>query len=596
MIPSHRSDLPLRSEEDQHAFFDAALEASLTAEARSGAIVRDLSMLGRRIRLIFAGDALEPLLFPALAHKQLPVAGDADLTLHIWDSASTGTAMPEAPVARHCFSDRGDIWTFHSKRIRSAFHWSEYSLSLLDTETGEGLFWLRSTEGLPYWTRAAPLRTLFHFWAERHGAQLVHAAAVGTAEGGLLITGRGGVGKSTTSLACLEAGLDFVGDDYVVLTRGETVAAHNLYRTAKIELADIGRFERFGPQPIGEAHPDAPTKAVAYLAHIAETLPLRMVATPRFGDGRDSFFEPVDAAQLLGAASYTTMAQLPHAGQHTADFLGHALGRLPRRRLVLGRDPAALVATIVAGVADPGPETTARESGTLDRAPLISVIVPVYNGAHFLPEAVESILAQHYPKIEIIVVDDGSTDGIVAAVEALPVQVRFLRKGNAGPAAARNLGLRAAMGEIVAFLDVDDLWPPGKLEASLARLDERPEADVVIGQAQLRERAPDGSYGFVGSPADGFTYYIGAGLYRRRAFTRNGVFDPLLRFAEDLDWYARAERNGLVVDRIDMVTLHVRRHSTNSTRGMDGAALNPLQLARNALAAKRAEREPVRGG
>ena len=213
--------------------------------------------------------------------------------------------------------------------------------------------------------------------------------------------------------------------------------------------------------------------------------------------------------------------------------------------------------------------------------------MPVFNAAHFLPEAVASLLDQGHPALEIIVVDDGSTDDIGAAVAALPVEVRFLRQANGGPAAARNLGIRAASAELIAFLDADDLWPAGKLAASLGWLADYPDTDVAIGRAQLLEQGEAGDWQFVGSPAEGFTAYIGAGLYRRRAFERNGLFDPLLRFAEDVDWFASADRTGLVVDRLDLVTLHVRRHPTNSTRDKTGIDLNPVRLARNALDRKR---------
>lgn len=584
MIPSHRSDLPHRPEADQIAFFDTVRGLARDAEGRAGAMPRDLVIAGARIRLVFAGPALGTLLLPALSHRLAAAPGSPDLTIHVWDSGSTGVAMCPPPVEQHCFSERGDIWSFHSHRVRSAFHWSEFSLSLLDHERGEGVFWVRTTEGLPYWTQASPLRSLLHWAMARRGCQLVHAAAVGTANGGVLVTGRGGVGKSTTALACLEAGLAYAGDDYVLLSGGERVTAHSLYRTAKVETADMARFARFGPRVLGDAATAGDAKAVMYLDEgLVDALPLVAVVTPRFGDKPETGVEAIDPALLIGAATYTTLAQLPHAGQGTVDFIAAQLARLPGRRLVLGTD-IARVPDAIAALADAPPE---RGRAMPAAAPLVSVIVPVFNAAHFLRDAVTNLVAQGYPALEIIVVDDGSTDDIAAAVAALPVEVRFLRQANGGPAAARNLGIRAASADLIAFLDADDLWPAGKLAAALAWLGDHPDTDVVIGRAQLMEANAAGGYDFVGSPADGFTCYIGAALYRRRAFERAGLFDPLLRFAEDVDWFAAAERSGLAVERLDLVTLHVRRHAANSTRDMTGIDLNPVRLARNALARKR---------
>ncbi len=107
------------------------------------------------------------------------------------------------------------------------------------------------------------------------------------------------------------------------------------------------------------------------------------------------------------------------------------------------------------------------------KGPLVSVIVPCYNAARFLPEALATIRAQRYEPLEILVVDDGSTDNTPDVVSGFGSEVRYLRKPNGGPASARNLGLREARGEWIAFLDADDQWPEGKLELQAGRLRDR---------------------------------------------------------------------------------------------------------------------------
>lgn len=579
MLPGLPSDFPRRSEADQAAFFDDVAALTDSALAQAGAVSHDIEIIGLRLRLVFAGPHMRDLLFPALAHHEVSGAGNADLVLRVWDSASTGIAICPPPVTRECFSERGDIWTFHSERYRSAFHWSDYSINLYDSDRGEAVFWVRDASELPSWTRAAPFRTVLHWWMEQNGAQLVHAAAFGIDGRGVLLTGRGGTGKSTTALACLADGFEFVGDDYVVLTDGDAPAAHTLYRTAKIVPDDMARFQDFSPaMPVSGSEYD---KAVISLDKgIVSTLELVAVLTPQFDPEGMTRIEPAHEALLIGAASFTTVAQLPHAGQGTVDFIERVLRRVSGGTLMLGTDRKAVTGVLRELLAAP------LAKDRIDQPiaqPLISIIIPVYNAAHFLADAVASVLAQDYPKLEIIVVDDGSTDDIAQAVDALPVQVRFLRQANAGPAAARNLGIRAASAELIAFLDVDDLWPDHSLEARVQWLMDNPDCDVVIGRGQLLEQEDAGSsYRFVGSPAEAYIYYIGSALYRRHAFERNGMFDPLMRLAEDTDWFGQAE-NTLRVDRVELTTLYVRRHATNMTREMTAIELVPLRLARKAL-------------
>jgi glycosyltransferase involved in cell wall biosynthesis len=233
----------------------------------------------------------------------------------------------------------------------------------------------------------------------------------------------------------------------------------------------------------------------------------------------------------------------------------------------------------------------------LRAAPLVSVIIPVYNGARFLAQAVDSVLAQRYPCVEIIVVDDGSTDDVAGAVAALPVDVRLFRQENAGPAAARNRGIRDASGDFLAFLDVDDLWPENNLGVLAAALVRDPQLQVVSGHAQMMilDEA-SGRFEYRGNPRESFPYYIGAALYRRDVFRRVGLFDAHMRMAEDTDWYQRLHESGLKSERLPQVTLLVRRHGANMTAGKSKEELNLTALAAFKKALDRSRRAGVSPG
>lgn len=593
--PPHRCDTPLRSEAEQQDFHAALLDAARRAEAAAGCRSHDLAIAGGVVRLHFAGPALETLLLPALAHLVIEAVAVPDAEFHVWDSDSTGIDSVPPPCAWECFTDRGDLWGFDSERFRSAFHWIECSVNVFDTLAGRGVFWVRSGRDLPYWTKASPLRTLFHWWIAGRGGQLVHAAAVGSPTGAVLVTGKGGVGKSTTALACVAAGMDYVADDYLVVTLDPQPCAHSLYNTAKLNPDQAGRFPQLAA--LAAAAPAAGEKTVLSLypgrsAQLARELPLRAVLTPRFGDGDATAFAAVAPGALRAAAAFTTMSQLPHAGQRTMDFVHRLVDRLPGLELVLGRDVARVPEAIsrLLALDDAGLAALARAPVTAGgaRSPLVSVIIPVYNGAAFLADAVQSVLDQHYPDIELIVVDDGSTDAIEAAVAALPVDVRFFRQPNAGAAAARNRGIKDASGEFVAFLDVDDLWPADKLAGAIARLGQCPPLAAVHGHAQLMQyREASARYEFIGNPAESFPHYIGAGVYRRAVFATVGLFDTALQFGEDSDWFRRAAEAGVEIERLEQVTLYVRRHAANMTRGKSLVELNTLRVLKKAIDRRR---------
>lgn len=221
--------------------------------------------------------------------------------------------------------------------------------------------------------------------------------------------------------------------------------------------------------------------------------------------------------------------------------------------------------------------------------PLISVVVPTYNMARLLPEAIASIRAQKWHPLEILVVDDGSTDDTRAVTSALD-GVRVFRKPNGGAASARNLGLQAARGEWISFLDADDLWPLDKLALLAPRLEADPSLDVVTGRIEYVQM--DGAlwldYRFEGPDNTVSHIHLGAALYRRRAFERVGGFDESLRVGDDQDWFLRAREAGLRILIVGGVTLRYRLHGANMTRGVTAQGLELTEVVRRSLQRRRA--------
>jgi glycosyltransferase involved in cell wall biosynthesis len=199
--------------------------------------------------------------------------------------------------------------------------------------------------------------------------------------------------------------------------------------------------------------------------------------------------------------------------------------------------------------------------------PLVSVVIPAYNCERFLAAAVETIRRQAHPRIEIIVVDDGSTDGTAAVARALGEGVRCITQPNAGPPAARNRGLELACGDLVGFLDADDLWCEDKLAVQVPRLLADRSIDVVMGKTLiLRPPAIPGGDSLgepTGPPV--LLLSLGSSLFRREVFDRVGWFDVNQRMDDDVDWFLRAIEAGARLVPVDHVVQLYRRHEANIT-------------------------------
>ncbi len=219
----------------------------------------------------------------------------------------------------------------------------------------------------------------------------------------------------------------------------------------------------------------------------------------------------------------------------------------------------------------------------------VSAIIPCRDGEAYLAEAIGSILDEAERPAELIVVDDGSRDGAATAaiVDGCGAPVRGIRRERAGGiAAACNLGVATARGELIAFLDADDLWTAGKLARQLAILRAEPALEAVFGHA-LEFASPELSAAeraavvVRAEPLPGRVR--GTMLARRSLLERVGPFDESLRVGDFVDWQARAEEAGARTLLIDDVLLRRRIHTANMGRSDPEQRLGYVRAVRAAL-------------
>lgn len=201
--------------------------------------------------------------------------------------------------------------------------------------------------------------------------------------------------------------------------------------------------------------------------------------------------------------------------------------------------------------------------------PLLSVIIPAYNGEAFLAEAVESIYKQDFHPLEIVIVDDDSTDDTARIAHNLKGNVRYIHQAHSGrPAAGRNRGIRQSSGQIIGFLDQDDLWPVNKLALQIPQLLDNASLDVILGHTQIMQLtsivAGKRQFEAWAKPVD--YMLLSSALFKRPVFEKVGFFDESLQyFGDDLDWFIRAREQGIAVRQLKEVTLYWRIHEANTS-------------------------------
>ena len=221
----------------------------------------------------------------------------------------------------------------------------------------------------------------------------------------------------------------------------------------------------------------------------------------------------------------------------------------------------------------------------------VSVIVPVYNGARFLRQALDSVLAQACPPLEILVVDDGSTDATPDILRGIDAPIRYLRQENRGPSAARNAGIGLARAEVLAFLDADDVWPGDKLARQLPLLATEGSVDIAMGYTQpmIMVRPEEDVTALAPVLGPRLTLSVGANLYRRSVFDRFGPFDESIRTAEDLDWLLRAREAGARIEVVNAVTLLYRENPGSLTYGQDASQLAFFRVLKRSVDRRRGD-------
>jgi hypothetical protein len=285
--------------------------------------------------------------------------------VHLWDTRSTGEPLSPfvglltegiASDPYQWLTARHEIVGISNARVPATLDQWSGAFSLYDRESASGVYWVDDASALPYFERGAPLRTLLSWWLSDVGYQSVHAAGVGDTDGGVLLAGPGGSGKSTTALRCIGSGLRYLADDYCMFSVG-TGQAFSMYNTAKLNgIADLHRQPRFAPLV---ENPDAPDheKFLMFLErHFADEMvlsfPIRAVLVPHVTHENATTIAEISPGEALAALGPTTLLQRPGSAASALQAMGELVRSVPCYELRLATD-ASDAPDVIAGLLAP---------------------------------------------------------------------------------------------------------------------------------------------------------------------------------------------------------------------------------------------------
>lgn len=309
-------------------------------------IFKYLKIANLTICLQFAGKVLTQMLLPALEHLEIDSTEKIDFTVCLWDSASTHNIPLNLPAKPNGYTTRGEIIGVHDSKIYAVIDKHNGSLNVFDQNNKLAFYWINNAKDLPWWIGGSPLQLIFHWYLQQYDLQLTHAGAIGYARGGVLLTGKGGSGKSTTTLTCIKAGMNYVSEDYCIISKAPNPHAYCIYNSAKLESNTLNFFPEMKSHIVNTDRKENDKAFIfqhkCYPDKILSHLPLKAVLVLNIKGGSESSLEEIHYQEAIPSLVVTTMWQLVHTGKKTLEHLRDIAAELPCYRLNLGTDLAQI--------------------------------------------------------------------------------------------------------------------------------------------------------------------------------------------------------------------------------------------------------------
>ncbi len=285
--------------------------------------------------MTFVSNALIPKILPAFEHVLDSYASGVLLNVYLIDNQSTRIKLPATPWQISNNLEHGDIWVSDDEDLKVIHQPSKNLLLMLNLITNEAIYWVNDANQIPYYESSAPLRPILHWWMSKNGAQLLHAAAVGLPDKGVLLVGKGGSGKSNTALSCLDSKLYYLSDDYCLLSFNPMPIVNNLFSTGKLHFDDLRRYPNLESTQYNSITGEQQDEKALFFLYpkyknrIINSFPIKAVFIPKVTNRKNAKLIPVSAAKAYLALAPSTIFQIHGENKKTHKNISNLLKQVP---------------------------------------------------------------------------------------------------------------------------------------------------------------------------------------------------------------------------------------------------------------------------
>ncbi|MCK5811892.1 MAG: glycosyltransferase [Clostridiales bacterium] len=508
------------------------------------------------IRFLFANDTLVNVLCKPFEHLLVKPCDNYVLTVHIFDELSTSIKMPyDIITGENANNVVNATYFFNHEDTHLLYNILTSMMTFIDFPNQNAYYVVNSLETMPYYEKACPMRMLLHWFCVKNNMTLIHSAAISNSDSGYLLAGRGGVGKSTLSMLSLFEGSTLLGDDYVIIENNDHPYVTSIYNTIKINNDMIKLFPIVNNFLVNK--PTNEEKGYLFITDIphktiGKRFKLEGIIFINRQDLKQVHIEKIPKTRALATIGASTMFQLPGANHSFIKHISKLVKSFPVYEYTLSNQ----IEKNILGL-----------QTFITHHPLVSVIMAVYNGQKYIKKAIDSVLNQSHKQVELIIVDDGSTDNTATLIKSYKSEnISYYYQENSGPGAARNLGINYAKGSLIAFIDHDDVWYKDKLFKQITYHRYHPDVSVLFTKHNLVFEDPTKDYSWVQTIEHQKRYSTrvpSSQLLEKSVLNQLGLFNESLKLGEDFDFLNRIIESSLQIHTLDEILYDKLIHDNN---------------------------------